>query len=362
MFWGLDEGSMRRKYPQGFDLVLGADLIYTQEVLEPLMKAIDSLLSPGGVAYLIYLARGSRRLGDWLLDLARDKLRFSFDAESQELKPFEEDDPESFMFTFRRSQADKVALSMPVLSSAKYITTHSTLAHVNRDGIAAAAKRLLQARAVGGFSLSGWRGHMLNPQTADERAIDWIFLVDTLNFSFYNEIDEEQFAVDYKGETWTGYWTLCACVNRALDEGIPVTSAEYMSSITEERMRHIFRGNTTTQPLPPLFNERVRVVREAGRVLVEKFGGSFLNCLKAASGSATKLLQIVTEHFDSYRDFVDNFKGRPVQFFKRAQILIADIWGCFEGAGLGRFTDIDDAITMFADYRFVLIYFFSLQV
>lgn len=37
-------------------------------------------------------------------------------------------------------------------------------------------------------------------------------------------------------------------------------------------------------------------------------------------------------------------------FYKRAQILIADIWGCFEGKNAGYFFDID-TITMFADYR-----------
>lgn len=39
-----------------------------------------------------------------------------------------------------------------------------------------------------------------------------------------------------------------------------------------------------------------------------------------------------------------------VTFYKRAQILVADIWGCFEGQGIGFFADID-CITMFADYR-----------
>jgi hypothetical protein len=40
----------------------------------------------------------------------------------------------------------------------------------------------------------------------------------------------------------------------------------------------------------------------------------------------------------------------PVSFWKRAQILVADIWACFEGKGLGTFHDID-SLTMFADYR-----------
>ena len=40
-----------------------------------------------------------------------------------------------------------------------------------------------------------------------------------------------------------------------------------------------------------------------------------------------------------------------VKFYKRAQILIADLWACFEGKGYGQFHDID-TLTMFADYRY----------
>ena len=48
-----------------------------------------------------------------------------------------------------------------------------------------------------------------------------------------------------------------------------------------------------------------------------------------------------------------------VAFYKRAQILIGDIWACFEGSDLGKFTDID-ALTMFADYRVPqVLYFFG---
>jgi len=44
----------------------------------------------------------------------------------------------------------------------------------------------------------------------------------------------------------------------------------------------------------------------------------------------------------------------PVSCYKRAQILIADIWACCEGQGLGAFDDID-SITMFADYRWMTL-------
>ena len=44
------------------------------------------------------------------------------------------------------------------------------------------------------------------------------------------------------------------------------------------------------------------------------------------------------------------YDGVQVFFYKRAQILVGDIWGAFKGQGLGKFEDIDK-ITMFADYR-----------
>jgi hypothetical protein len=48
--------------------------------------------------------------------------------------------------------------------------------------------------------------------------------------------------------------------------------------------------------------------------------------------------------------------------YKRAQILVADVWSCFQGKGLGAFADIDK-ITMFADYRVpqMLIHYGSLE-
>ena len=39
-----------------------------------------------------------------------------------------------------------------------------------------------------------------------------------------------------------------------------------------------------------------------------------------------------------------------MRFYKRAQILVADLWACFEGTSHGQFDDID-TITMFAGKR-----------
>lgn len=51
------------------------------------------------------------------------------------------------------------------------------------------------------------------------QALTWVFVVDTLNFSFWPEREGQQCEVTYKGTTYTGYMTLCAAISRAMDEG-----------------------------------------------------------------------------------------------------------------------------------------------
>ncbi|XP_038660804.1 queuosine salvage protein isoform X2 [Scyliorhinus canicula] len=99
----------------------------------------------------------------------------------------------------------------------------------------------------------------------------------------------------------------------------------------------------------PLIEERLKVLKEAGNILLERFDGSFLNCIKKSENSAQKLLRLVVENFPSYRDEA-TFQGKKVAFYKRAQILIADIWGLLEGKEDGAFHDMT-SLTMFADYR-----------
>lgn len=84
-------------------------------------------------------------------------------------------------------------------------------------------------------------------------------------------------------------------------------------------------------------------------MMIDEFEGEWTRFVSACEGSALKLVDQVVRLVSSYDDKCE-FEGREVYFRKRAQILVADIWACFEGKGFGTFHDIDH-ITMFADYR-----------
>ena len=51
------------------------------------------------------------------------------------------------------------------------------------------------------------------------QALNWVFVVDTMNFSFWPEEEDKQCEVTYKGTTYRGYMTLCAAITRAIEEG-----------------------------------------------------------------------------------------------------------------------------------------------
>ena len=71
--------------------------------------------------------------------------------------------------------------------------------------------------------------------------------------------------------------------------------------------------------------------------------------LHRADHSAVRLVREVTRRFPSFDDVVQSEAGE-IRFYKRAQILAADLHGAFTGEGLGRFDDLD-RLTAFADYK-----------
>ncbi|MCJ1230840.1 hypothetical protein MMC12_007514 [Toensbergia leucococca] len=238
-----------------------------------------------------------------------------------------------------------------VLKDAEFIYNNSIDVAINTRGTKEAAATIWTMMQARDFSFKTWSTHELHPKAKKERTADFIFTMDLLNFSFWSsEAADDRFAVEYRGKRWTGYWSLVAALQRALDEEIPITSSDFWqdeTECTEEVLMHVFRSVTSEEI--PLFRERIACLREAGRVLYERFKCSFSSCIEEAHGSAVLLVNLIVENFSCFRDEA-RFEGKIVRFYKRAEILVADLWACFEGEGLGHFDDIDQ-ITMFADYR-----------
>ncbi|KNC81635.1 hypothetical protein SARC_06058, partial [Sphaeroforma arctica JP610] len=240
-----------------------------------------------------------------------------------------------------------------VLQSAKYISDNSTHVHVLPHGIAKAAHTIATRSQTINYSTAAWKQHELHPDVADDNALNWIFVIDTLNFSFWSATDT-LYTVIYRNKPYTGYWALCAAINRALDEGIPITTPSYYAHSTEQQVAHVFRSDSTEPP--PLLHYRHEHLTQCGQVLLKDYKGKVSELIASCNGSAETLMNTMVTKFPCYND-ISTYRERECAFYKRAQIFVADVWACFEQTGYGHFSDIE-CITMFADYRVpqVLVY------
>ena len=132
--------------------------------------------------------------------------------------------------------------------------------------------------------------------------------------------------------------------------GISITTPSFWQDIDacpDTLLAHVFRS-ATAEPIP-LLEERISILREAGKILCRDFESSPATLIKQADHSASLLVILLVQHFPNFQDEA-TFQTRQVHLYKRAQIMVADLWACFNGVSYGEFWDIG-SLTMFADYH-----------
>lgn len=162
----------------------------------------------------------------------------------------------------------------------------------------------------------------------------YILVLDALNFCFWPLPEYE-------------YNHLASSLKKAFEEDRSRFSAAHLQKVTGEELTSWLQ--VEKDQVIPLVDERARLLREIGRSLEVEFEGRAANLVRAAKNSAAALVALVTAHFPGFRDHTVH-NGKQVFLYKRAQIFVGDLWGAYEGKGLGFFEDID-RLTCFADYR-----------
>ncbi|KAI0077847.1 hypothetical protein K474DRAFT_1642650 [Panus rudis PR-1116 ss-1] len=271
----------------------------------------------------------------------------------------------------------------PVVDSAEYILEATNVVDINPSGVKSAARYIHRKLLSESYVPRTWRTHPLHicppepyapsdPQT--KLFFDWIFLISSLNFSFWSEKEgrPDRFGIYWRKGwnsntyvTHTGYWSLVAAIDRALEDGIPFVEPSFYASeetCSVSLVEHIFRPSPKCSEKIPLLKERVKILRENGSILNKKYGGSFLNFFEEfqrtykGRGTALQLVKAVTETFPSFRD-ESYCEGRKVYIWKRAQILVAEMWAAFYPPSSSMPHPLFPAgpqiyqLTMFADYR-----------
>lgn len=118
------------------------------------------------------------------------------------------------------------------------------------------------------------------------------------------------------------YHHLAGGLKRALLADPSALDASRLAAIDGPGVRRLL---TWPRPLP-LEEERARLLREVGAALLEQYGGAAANLVRAAQGSAVRLVRLVAAAFPGFRDHCI-YGGRQVFFYKRAQVRRAGLAG-----------------------------------
>jgi len=226
---------------------------------------------------------------------------------------------------------------LDVLKTTAYVVAHARFVNINHNAIGRAADGFAEKRAEP--PAWNYEYHFFD---GTEHTVYYLFLLDALNFCFWGK---PKWGILYKGKRLDGYWALAAALKRAAEEEPHILGPRLLSRLTRQELAKILRGRGTI----PLFEKRWRNVRELGTILRDQWGSSAATFVANAHCDAPRLAQMIAENFASFND-IAIYRGRKVRFFKRAQILVCDLWGAFGGKQWGVFDNIE-TLTAFADYK-----------
>lgn len=229
-----------------------------------------------------------------------------------------------------------------VLKTTQYVVKNSKHVTINNDKIGAFVEKFDHKHIKHWLNESPFDYSKLS----DDEKLHFLLVFNSSSFCYWGD---PKWTIKYKGEDLDGSWAMIACIGKAIERGIPILNAEYLANLTKEKLQEILNGNTEI----PLFQERLNFFREVGNILAHKYGGEFRKTVELAKGDALELLKLIVENFPSFNDS-SMYKGKKIFFYKRAQLLVADIYQTFEGKGIGNLRNVE-ALTACADYKLPMI-------
>jgi Potential Queuosine, Q, salvage protein family len=135
----------------------------------------------------------------------------------------------------------------------------------------------------------------------------------------------------------SGYFTITAGVTERFREHGPWPAAELAELTAGE-----IAGVVGQDPEHPLMGDYAVSLRDVGAHVASEHGGRFAAVVEAAGGSAPALADLLSK-WDAFAD-VSTYGGHSVPFFKRAQLVPADL---NRGGAVG--LSEDNRLTAFAD-------------
>ena len=225
-----------------------------------------------------------------------------------------------------------------ILESCHFVSKISQHVKINENKIIEFSNSFLQKNVTHWFAESPFDLTKLKT----EELLNFLLVFNSINFSYWGN---PKWQITYKDkEIKGGSYCMITVLGKALENNFPILDAKYLSEINENDFAKILEGNVEI----PMFQERLQIIKEVGKSLLENFSGKFSNLIKESEKNTQKILNLIQTYFPSFRD-ESTYSSKKIYFYKRAQVLINDIsQSCKEK--FCQFKDTNE-LTACADYK-----------
>ena len=173
----------------------------------------------------------------------------------------------------------------------------------------------------------------------NEDTVNFLLTLDTVNFG------SGYFPHLLKRPGMSGYFTVASALHDAYVAQGPL-SARQLAEISVIECVRMFDQDPDNKIARELMQHFSAALNDLGRFVLERFKGSFTDLVDSVGSSAGSLVQLL-KNMPFFND-VASYDGEEVLFYKRAQIIAADLSLAFPGQTWGHFEDLDQ-MTIFAD-------------
>jgi hypothetical protein len=172
-----------------------------------------------------------------------------------------------------------------------------------------------------------------------DATVAYILILDTINFG------SGYFPHLRKRPGMSGYFSIAASLTDFFkSQGLP--SAERLTQLSCGECTRMLGQDPDNEIIQELMQLFAAALNELGRYLITNFKGDYIELVMAADASAESLVTLLVK-MPFFND-VAPYDDLNVHFYKRAQLMAADLSIALKGKGLGFFQDLHK-MTMFAD-------------
>jgi hypothetical protein len=178
--------------------------------------------------------------------------------------------------------------------------------------------------------------------------VDLLLVANSIDTAFTDFKTHVKFQVDYEGQHTSDSDAMFACLNRAMNSGVPMLDGKFLANVTRPELEKIFAGNIEM----PMLDEKLAVLHQVGSVLTEKYEGRFHNFIKSCPpllyDNGQGLVERMAKEFPRFND-VSPYDGHEIKFYKLAQLGLWFAFATYPKDGPVRLKDVEK-MTTFPDY------------